>query len=109
MRPSAKSRAKARLVSATRKEQRLELLAARGPYCQYPGCMDPWAEVHEVLTRGRGGSATDPDNQLCLCADHHRWVTTHEHAARELGLVRARTAEEHRALYRPWETPTEPG
>lgn len=110
MRPSTKSRAKARAVSETRKAQRLELHAARGPYCEAchltpVGANRPWTEVHEILTRGRGGDPTDPGNQLCLCSECHRWITTHELEARALGLVRARTAEEHTSLYRPWEKP----
>lgn len=108
MRPSAKSRAKARAVSAERKDIRLSLHAHRGPYCQ--GCPvtpvgrphdpRPWTDMHEILTRGRGGDPTDPENILCLCRECHVWVTTHELEARALGLVRARTAEEHAALFR---------
>lgn len=60
--------------------------------------------MHEVLTRGRGGDPTDPDNILCLCREHHEWVTTHEVEARGMGLVRARTAEEHARVFRPWES-----
>jgi hypothetical protein len=102
MQPSKKSRAKARAVSDIRKELRLTLLASRGPICQHPVCSEPWSEMHEVLTRGRGGDPTDESNILCLCARCHRWVTTHEVEARALGLVRARTAEEHQKLFRPW-------
>jgi hypothetical protein len=102
MRPSRTSQNKARAIAAFRKELRFSLLAERGPYCQYPGCPEAWAEMHEILTRGRGGDPTDPGNILCLCADHHRWVTTHETEARAMGLVRARTAEEHVALFKPW-------
>lgn len=114
MRPSTKSRAKARKVSTTRQDVRFELHAARGPYCE--GCPltpvgddRPWSEMHEILTRGRGGDPTDPANILCLCAPCHRWVTTHETEARALGLVRGRTSTEHAAIFRPWETkPTTP-
>ncbi len=104
--------AKARKVAATRKDQRFGLLEARGAGCQ--GCPvtpvgeyppRPWSEVHEILTRGRGGDPTDPENQLCLCGPCHSWITTHETDARELGLVRGRAASEHRAIFRPWEQP----
>lgn len=108
MRPSAKSRAKARAVSDTRREQRLQLLAHRGPYCEVPDCTRPWSEVHEVLTRGRGGDPTDPANQLCLCSPCHRQITVNPAWAEEQGYMRSRTAEEHQRLYRPWETPTQP-
>lgn len=112
MRRSTGSAAKARQIAASRQQIRLALHAHRGPYCQ--ACPDtpvgtsparPWTEMHEVLTRGRGGDPTDPDNILCLCSECHRWITTHETDARALGLVRARTAEEHTNLFRPWEKP----
>lgn len=102
---------KARKVAETRHAQRLELLAQRGSGCE--GCSKtpvgsnpprPWTDVHEVLTRARGGSATDTENELCLCRECHQWVGTHENEARELGLIRARTAEEHRKALRPWES-----
>lgn len=112
MRRSTGSISKARAIAATRQQIRLSLHAARGPYCE--ACPStpvgtsparPWSEMHEILTRGRGGDPTDPANILCLCADCHRWITTHELEARALGLVRARTAEEHNTLFRPWEKP----
>jgi hypothetical protein len=103
MKPSAKSRKKAADIAAERKEIRLSLVAARGNGCQYPACRRPFTDLHEVLTRGRGGDPTDPENILLLCREHHKWVTEHEEEARAMGLVRARTAEEHRALFRPWE------
>ena len=102
--PISQRSAKARQVAAVRVDIRLELLALRGPYCE--GCPvtpvgDPegraWTDMHEVLTRARGGDPTDPGNILCLCRRCHEWVTTHETQARALGLVRGRTAEEHRA------------
>lgn len=110
MKRSAKSRAKARGIAETRGLVRLELLAARGPYCQgcpvtpvgKPGEPRPWTDMHEVLTRARGGDPTDPGNILCLCRECHKWVTEHETQAREMGLVRARTAAEHAENLRPW-------
>lgn len=100
---------KARQTNETRRKQRWMLLAERGPDCQ--GChLTPagrrpareWSEVHEILTRARGGDPTDPDNQLCLCLYCHKWITEHETEARALGLVRVRTAEEHQAAMKPW-------
>lgn len=98
-------------IMQQRQEIRAELALERGLLCQ--GCSvtpvgtNPartFTDMHEVLTRGRGGSPVDPDNILLLCRQCHQWVTEHEHAARELGLVRGRTAEEHRKTFRPWET-----
>lgn len=107
--------AKAAALVDARAAVRWRLLAERGAQCE--GCpvtpvgnrRDPrlWSDLHEVLTRARGGSITDPANILCLCRECHRWVTEHEEEARALGLVRARSAEEHRATFRPWEAPVE--
>lgn len=100
--------AAARQVAGERQGIRLELLAQRGAACE--GCPvtpvgnasnpRPWSDMHEVLTRARGGSPTDPGNILCLCRRCHEWVTTHETEARALGLVRGRTAAEHEAAFR---------
>lgn len=110
MKQSKQSRAKASAIAEARAHLRLAIMAYRGPFCEACGLTPvgkyparQWTDMHEILTRGRGGSPTDPDNILCLCRDCHEWVTTHEEEARKLGLVRAQTAEEHRARYRPWE------
>ena len=45
-------------------------------------------DVHEVWTRGRGGSASDPSNCITLCrCEAHRIATTEPRLAYELGLV----------------------
>lgn len=33
-------------------------------------------EVHELLSRARGGSITDPGNCVCLCSACHSTITT---------------------------------
>lgn len=43
-------------------------------------------DVHEIVSRARGGSITDPANLLPLCRTHHRWVTEHPIEAEKLGL-----------------------
>jgi hypothetical protein len=104
---------RARKVAQERSEARLQLHAHRGPYCEACPTLrpreepNPWTDVHEVLTRGRGGSATDTDNQLCLCRPCHHWITVNPAEAEALGFMRARSAAEHRALFRPWELPVE--
>lgn len=82
---------------------RLEIALERGPRCQAcfitPVGTIPrryWTELHEVLSRARGGSPLDKDNILALCSPCHRWVTTHPAEATALGLLRSRTAREHR-------------
>jgi hypothetical protein len=96
-------------TAETRRRQRWTLLVERGGECQAcpvtPVGQKPpreWSDVHEILTRARGGDPTDMENQLCVCGICHKWITEHEEAARALGLVRARTAEEHAETFRPW-------
>jgi hypothetical protein len=89
-------------IAELRQQQRWTLLVERGAACEYPGCDQPWSDVHEILSRGRGGDPTDMENQLCLCRPHHKHITEHPKEAEAMGLVRARTAEEHTATFRPW-------
>lgn len=44
-------------------------------------------DVHEVLSRGRGGSITDPDNCIAVCRPCHDWIGQHPALAQELGLL----------------------
>ena len=54
-------------------------------YC-VDGCGFRADDLHEVVSRARGGSITDPENCVPLCRQHHRWVTEHPLEAAELGL-----------------------
>jgi hypothetical protein len=46
-------------------------------------------DVHEPLTRARGGSILDPDNAVALCRSCHDWIHTHPAEATYLGLLRS--------------------
>ena len=58
------------------------------PPCAVPSC-SRWADdVHEPLTRGRGGSIVDPANMVPLCRPHHDEITfTEPRWAYDLGLL----------------------
>lgn len=43
-------------------------------------------DPHERLSRGRGGSITDPANILLVCRSCHRWIGAHDREAVELEL-----------------------
>ena len=45
-------------------------------------------EVHEILTRARGGSILDKENCVPLCHSCHSWVTLNPKAAHSEGLLR---------------------
>ena len=44
-------------------------------------------DVHEIKTRARGGSITDPDNCLALCRNCHTFITDNPAWALEHGFV----------------------
>lgn len=72
------------------------LVKARDQHCQWDthgghpsvACGGP-LDVHEPLTRARGGDPTDPDACVLLCRRHHDWVHAHPREASCLGLLRA--------------------
>jgi hypothetical protein len=45
-------------------------------------------EVHEVLTRARGGSILDKDNCVPLCHSCHSYITLHPKEAVEEGFMK---------------------
>lgn len=51
-------------------------------------CNDLPTDAHEILTRARGGSITDPANILLVCRPCHVWITDHPVEAQAKGLVR---------------------
>ena len=44
-------------------------------------------ELHEPLTRARGGSVLDPANTVAICRSCHDWVHVNPAAATGLGLL----------------------
>lgn len=62
------------------------------PGCGRPGCPRLADDIHEPLTRARGGSITDPGNQVPLCRPCHDEVTFRPESelgwAYEIGLLR---------------------
>jgi len=53
-------------------------------------CKDRFAvDVHEPLTRARGGSIVDPDNAVVVCRGCHDWIHDHPEEATLKGLLRS--------------------
>lgn len=81
-----------RYASRKRAEQlrlrRAMLRRSHGPEachrCWQAEAVDP----HELLSRARGGSITDPFNVVPLCRPCHDWVTEHPAEAEEQGWSR---------------------
>jgi hypothetical protein len=57
------------------------------PPCAAPNCGRLADDVHEPLTRARGGSITDPSNMVPLCRECHRVVQLGPQWAYDLGLM----------------------
>lgn len=86
-----------RQVSSKRQaenRQRRAMIDALWP--EQPECFVPWCplladDVHEPLTRARGGSITDPANARPLCRGHHDEITFRPESelgwAYDLGLL----------------------
>lgn len=47
-------------------------------------------DVHEVVTRARGGDILDPGNCRAICRACHDWIHEHPAAATGLGLLASR-------------------
>lgn len=58
------------------------------PRCVVPGCSRLADDVHEPVTRARGGSITDPANLVAVCRWCHGWLHDHPAEAAELGLLK---------------------
>jgi 5-methylcytosine-specific restriction endonuclease McrA len=59
---------------------------------QYPSCqrceIQRSTEVHEILSRARGGSILDKNNCVALCHSCHHWITTNPLAATAQGWLK---------------------
>ena len=71
--------------------RRKNLVMAFGhePMCVFPGCSRRADDAHEILSRARGGSITDPANIAPLCRSHHDYITTNPLVAEAMGLSRS--------------------
>lgn len=60
----------------------------RNPKCAVPECTEAAVDVHEPLTRARGGSIVDPANMVPLCRAHHDAVQLGPDWAYDDGLMK---------------------
>ena len=51
-------------------------------------CHGVAVELHEPLTRARGGSILDPANTVAICRSCHDWIHVTPASATEIGLLR---------------------
>lgn len=95
IRPVSKKRA-AQLRQ--RAKVRKEVLTRDGFTCRARGGLLPgrcWGDldVHEVVSRGRGGSFLDPENCVTLCRRHHDWVGANIAEAEAKGWLKSLTPQ----------------
>ena len=50
-------------------------------------CSNHATDVHEIMTRARGGSILDEDNCLCLCRRCHSFITENPSFSQEHGFT----------------------
>jgi hypothetical protein len=73
--------------------------SANGWMGRRPQCQRDSVDVHEILTRARGGSILDESNLLCVCrTGAHRWIHDHPIAAQAIGLLASRYGADLRSL-----------
>lgn len=90
-------------------EERIPLvqeLLSKHPSCsaRLKGCTRRATQVHEVKSRGRGGSIVNPENCVTLCDSCHRYITAHPKWAKEQEWLKSAWEEEartkHNRVYR---------
>ncbi len=60
------------------------IIAKRNPENE---CQRWSTELHEPLTRARGGDILDPKNTISICRTCHEWIHYNPRAATEEGLL----------------------
>jgi len=74
----------------TERNKTRNIVLGRAEYCEASieaVCWTTPTDVHEIKTRARGGSITDPDNCLALCRACHSFITDNPAWALEHGYV----------------------
>lgn len=81
---------KARAALNVKRRAFVKDILAERPECEahIPRVCSHYAcDVHEILTRARGGSILDPDNVLALCRDCHTFITVNPGFSQEHGFT----------------------
>jgi 5-methylcytosine-specific restriction endonuclease McrA len=85
--PIRKRSAKMERIYASERRPLVEKLLTENPICKK--CKSNKSQdIHELKSRARGGSITDPDNCVALCRSCHIWITTHPKEAAQQGWLR---------------------
>lgn len=88
--PIPRESTKRKITNRERRSVLAEVVHGKACAAQLDGCSGMATDGHELLSRARGGSITDPDNIVPLCRSCHRFVTEHPAWAQEHGWARRR-------------------
>jgi hypothetical protein len=80
--------AKRRAENRERKAMAKRRFPGMEPPCYVPWCTRPADDLHEILTRARGGSITDEENTVPVCRQHNEELTLEPAWGYELGLLK---------------------
>jgi hypothetical protein len=92
---------KKRAENKVRRALREELIEERGHQCQVKvpeACAGLFSDMHEILTRGRGGDPLDKENILLVCRPCHEIITKNTKWAEHHGFVRKARPDECNAV-----------
>lgn len=64
-----------------------EVMARAGGRCEWQFCDQAATDVHEILSRARGGSPLDPANALAVCRWHHDFCHANPKLAASVGWM----------------------
>lgn len=71
-------------VYRTERRALVAKMLAENPRCKRCN-RNPSQDIHEIKSRARGGSITDPDNCVALCRKCHTYITNNPKQAHEEG------------------------
>jgi len=84
LRPKSKKRQQ----QDVQRRKLVALLLETYPWCQVPWCDRRSLDIHEPLTRARGGSILDPANCVAVCRLHHDLIHAEPQWAYDEGLLK---------------------
>jgi 5-methylcytosine-specific restriction endonuclease McrA len=85
--PIRKRSVKMERIYSTERRALVQKLLTEYPNCQK--CKRAYSQdVHELKSRARGGSITDPSNCVAVCRACHVWITEHPKEAAQQGWLK---------------------
>lgn len=86
-RTQLRARSKKTSCVYTQRRKLVALVLSEQPVCEVPWCEHASEDVHEPLTRARGGSILDRSNCRAVCRMHHDLIHLEPAWAYEFGFL----------------------